>query len=136
MKLTLKHHFDSAHILSNYIGKCSNIHGHRWDVVVTMDTEYVNDETGMIIDFGILKNIINKFDHCLIISSLKKNHELIDLLLSMKFKLKIMTVEPTAENIAEHIYDDIYNVICKVIPTFNLLIRLYETPDCYVEFGD
>ena len=24
--------FDSAHFLSGYTGKCSNIHGHRWHV--------------------------------------------------------------------------------------------------------
>lgn len=25
--------FDSAHFLSGYKGKCSNLHGHRWRVV-------------------------------------------------------------------------------------------------------
>ena len=26
--------FDAAHFLKDYKGKCSNIHGHRWRVVV------------------------------------------------------------------------------------------------------
>ena len=26
--------FDSAHFLSGYTGKCSNIHGHRWHVEI------------------------------------------------------------------------------------------------------
>ena len=31
--------FDSAHFLSGYKGKCSNLHGHRWRVVarIAMD---------------------------------------------------------------------------------------------------
>ena len=31
--------FDSAHFLSGYEGKCSNLHGHRWRVVarIAMD---------------------------------------------------------------------------------------------------
>ena len=32
--LKTEHSFDSAHFLSGYEGKCSNIHGHRWRVVM------------------------------------------------------------------------------------------------------
>ena len=28
--------FDSAHFLTDYYGKCENLHGHRWRVVVTI----------------------------------------------------------------------------------------------------
>ena len=27
-------HFDAAHYLRNYKGKCANTHGHRWEVLV------------------------------------------------------------------------------------------------------
>lgn len=33
--------FDSAHFLKGYEGKCSNIHGHRWTVEVTVASEEV-----------------------------------------------------------------------------------------------
>lgn len=32
-------HFDAAHFLTNYYGKCENLHGHRWRVVVTIESE-------------------------------------------------------------------------------------------------
>ena len=31
--------FDSAHFLSGYEGKCANIHGHRWRVIIEVKTE-------------------------------------------------------------------------------------------------
>ena len=44
--------FDAAHFLTNYEGKCKNIHGHRWRIVAEVKGELNN---GMLIDFGILK---------------------------------------------------------------------------------
>ena len=32
--LKTEHSFDAAHFLYGYEGKCSNIHGHRWRVVL------------------------------------------------------------------------------------------------------
>lgn len=52
--------FDSAHFLSGYDGKCSNIHGHRWTVEIEIQSETLNSTgklRGMIVDFGDLKKI-------------------------------------------------------------------------------
>ena len=38
-QLTTHASFDSAHFLSGYEGKCSNIHGHRWKLEVTVQSE-------------------------------------------------------------------------------------------------
>jgi len=58
--------FSAAHLLRNYKGKCENLHGHNWKVEVTVTTETL-DETGMAIDFSILKqktdSIIKPLDH-------------------------------------------------------------------------
>ncbi len=32
--LKVKSHFDAAHRIRDYKGKCSRTHGHRWDVEV------------------------------------------------------------------------------------------------------
>ena len=65
--------FDAAHFLKDYKGKCSNIHGHRWRVVVSISSEKLSAEQqtkGMIIDFSdlkkVLKNICDYFDHTFI----------------------------------------------------------------------
>ena len=55
--------FDSAHFLSGYEGKCSNIHGHRWKLEVTVQSETLEQTgqiRGMVVDFGQLKDDIKK----------------------------------------------------------------------------
>ena len=47
--------FDSAHFLAGYDGKCKNIHGHRWRVVLEVSKENL-DDGGMVIDFTDLKH--------------------------------------------------------------------------------
>ena len=53
--------FDSAHFLKGYAGKCSNLHGHRWRVVVELQAEELIGEgqmRGMVLDFGDLKKFL------------------------------------------------------------------------------
>jgi 6-pyruvoyltetrahydropterin/6-carboxytetrahydropterin synthase len=71
--LKTEHSFDAAHFLYGYEGKCSNIHGHRWRVVLEVSGEELTDEgqmRGMLIDFGDLKKDLKEevdyLDHCLI----------------------------------------------------------------------
>ena len=73
-QLTTHASFDSAHFLSGYEGKCSNIHGHRWKLEITVQSETLEQTgqiRGMVVDFGQLKDDIKKladeFDHSLII---------------------------------------------------------------------
>ena len=66
--------FDSAHFLAGYEGKCSNIHGHRWKIILEVKTEELKDDVqhrGMYVDFGELKKdlreLADSMDHALII---------------------------------------------------------------------
>ena len=36
--------FDSAHFLAGYNGKCSNLHGHRWKIVLEVQAEELKDD--------------------------------------------------------------------------------------------
>lgn len=69
---TKKFHFCYAHRLPQYNGKCSNMHGHNAEVEVTVSGTYrgPGEYHGMVVDFGILKNIVSPsieaFDHCTI----------------------------------------------------------------------
>lgn len=59
--------FDSAHFLSGYEGKCSNLHGHRWRVVARIAMDELNKEgqtRDMVIDFGDFKNALKKAYRC------------------------------------------------------------------------
>lgn len=53
--------FDAAHHLHHYEGKCKNLHGHTYRVVMTV-SGYV-DEIGMIMDFSELKSIYRTAVH-------------------------------------------------------------------------
>ena len=60
--------FDSAHFLSGYEGKCSNLHGHRWRVVARIAMDELNKEgqtRDMVIDFGDFKNALKKLTDAL-----------------------------------------------------------------------
>ena len=66
--------FDAAHFLKNYNGKCKNIHGHRWRVVVKVSGDRLiptGPKAGMLLDFGDLKaalsSLADEFDHALLI---------------------------------------------------------------------
>ncbi|RYM01743.1 6-carboxytetrahydropterin synthase QueD [Sporolactobacillus sp. THM7-7] len=58
--------FDAAHNLERYEGKCKNLHGHTYQLEITV-SGYLND-IGMAVDFGEIKemfreNIQAKLDH-------------------------------------------------------------------------
>ncbi len=64
--LTVEDSFASAHQLCGYKGKCENLHGHNWRVVISVKGTALN-EIGLLVDFhdlkAILKRIINELDH-------------------------------------------------------------------------
>ena len=122
--------FDSAHFLKGYQGKCANIHGHRWRVVVTIKSDNLLDDmqnNGMVIDFGDLKNdlkvIVDDLDHALIIEEDSLSSTVYDALVNEGFRIIVVPFRPTAENLAKYIYDllkDKYQVDS---------IDVYETPN-------
>jgi queuosine biosynthesis protein QueD len=57
--LTVKGHFDAAHFLVGYPGKCKELHGHTWDVEVTVSGAALND-IGILFDFGDLKRLLGE----------------------------------------------------------------------------
>jgi 6-pyruvoyltetrahydropterin/6-carboxytetrahydropterin synthase len=66
-----------AHALKGYDGPCRNIHGHSYELYVTVIGKPLNDagspKNGMLMDFGDLKKIVRKciveeFDHGLVLN--------------------------------------------------------------------
>ncbi len=64
--LTVEDTFASAHQLREYKGKCENLHGHNWKVVLAVKGNTL-DNIGLLVDFGdlkkMLKGIIEELDH-------------------------------------------------------------------------
>lgn len=65
-----------AHALKGYDGLCRNIHGHSYELLVTVSGFPIEEEShpkrGMVMDFGDLKKIVQeeivgRFDHALVL---------------------------------------------------------------------
>jgi 6-pyruvoyltetrahydropterin/6-carboxytetrahydropterin synthase len=65
-ELTVREHFDAAHTLRGYAGECAKLHGHTWDVEVTVRGDRL-DEIGIVYDFKTLKedlrDVLSAYDH-------------------------------------------------------------------------
>ena len=118
--------FDSAHFLAGYDGKCKNIHGHRWRVVLEVSKENL-DDGGMVIDFTDLKHELKNFadtlDHAFIIEKGSLRYETHKALLEYDFKIVEVDFRPTAENFAKYIFDEFKNKGYDV-----RAVEVYETP--------
>lgn len=53
-EIIVQKHFDAAHYLRDYKGKCENLHGHRYTVKVIVSADGLN-EIGLAYDFTDLK---------------------------------------------------------------------------------
>lgn len=89
-EVSIKKMFSAAHLLQEIGGKCETLHGHNFDVEVTVAGEKLNDE-GLLLDFRVLKNwtdeVLDTLDH--------KHLNEIDC---------FRGINPSSENIARYIY--------------------------------
>ncbi len=129
--LVSENSFDAAHFLHGYNGKCSNIHGHRWRVVVEIFSDKLSDDKqtrGMVVDFDTLKEDIKQevdyFDHSLIIEAGTLKEKTYEALKEEGIRLIELDFRTTAENFSKYFYDRFekkgYNV---------KQVSVYETPN-------
>ena len=90
-ELSIRGDIAAAHFLRGYEGKCKDLHGHTWQVEVTIKDNQLND-IGMVADFCKLKVQLKEF-----LSQL--DHVCLNDLDYFKEK------NPTTENISRFIFD-------------------------------
>ncbi len=65
-QISVEQHFDAAHFLRGYQGKCEALHGHRFGVIIKIRTAGL-DDIGLAYDFTVLKqhlaDILSRLDH-------------------------------------------------------------------------
>jgi 6-pyruvoyltetrahydropterin/6-carboxytetrahydropterin synthase len=129
-----------AHILYEYDGLCRNIHGHSYNLEVTLLGETLNQpgnpKDGMVIDFGDLKTIVksevvDRFDHALMVSQMVPENQL-NLLKKTTDRIIVVGFQPTSENIVAHIAKILQQHLPSGVSLFS--IRLYETVNSYAEW--
>ena len=119
-ELRVKEHFDAAHKLVGYQGKCSQLHGHRWEVEVVI-TGHVLDRLNMLVDFSIVKGFMKgvldtMFDHNYLNETLK-------------------TDLPTAEFIAKRLYGILEENVSINLKWSKLdSVTIWESPECSITY--
>lgn len=112
--LECEYAFDSAHFLTDYYGKCENLHGHRWRVVAKIEQpELQTEETmkDMVLDFGVfkktVKEICDRLDHTFLIEEGSLKPDTLAALQGEGFSLTILPFRTTAENLAKYIFGEL-----------------------------
>lgn len=131
-------HFETAHAIQGHPGACKHIHGHSYELHVTVSGNETKDEyfpgPGFIFDFKELKqfvteSIIKIFDHKLVLS---KNYLARHPEINSAENLVTLEVEPTAENLIIYIRRVLSGKLPAVIKLVEL--KLFETKDSFVRW--
>lgn len=130
-----KFEFEAAHVLPNHEGKCSRLHGHNYVVEVRLSGTPApvrgKSDDGMVLDFGVLTDIWKRHLEEVL------DHQLLNDRLSEAYQ------PPTAENIAAYIYDAFWlglrhgtGIVLVEERELALRVRVWETANCWAEYGD
>lgn len=110
VKLSCVVTFAASHFLTKYKGKCENLHGHNYKLIITIEDTV--KENGMAVDFKDMKQIAE--DKVLKIVDHHHLNDIID--------------NPSAENLAVWIWDKLK----EELPLIKLTV--FETEDYYCEY--
>ena len=136
--LKSEHSFDAAHFLMNYNSKCRNLHGHRWRVIIEIQSLNLNTDEpleGMVVDFSALKadlkEEVDYFDHALVIERNSLKASTLAALEDEDFRIIEVDFRPTAERFSKYFYDKMtlrgYQVKRATV---------YETPNNFAAYED
>ena len=123
--------FDSAHFLADYYGKCENLHGHRWRVVVYLQQEHLGSEgtmRDMVLDFGVFKQAVRalaeELDHTFLVEDGTLQPATVAALEAEGFSLTVLPFRTTAENLARYFAE---RLTAQGLPVSQ--VDMYETPN-------
>jgi 6-pyruvoyltetrahydropterin/6-carboxytetrahydropterin synthase len=120
--VSVQAHYDSAHFLRNYKGKCENLHGHRYVVEVALQSEELN-EAGLAYDFVDVKKHLRALADGL-------DHQNINDLPPFD------EIEPSAENQARFFFDQLKERLPDGMKDALLYTRIWETPTQFAQYSE
>jgi len=140
ISITKEFSFEAAHALKDYDGPCRNIHGHSYQLSVTVSgipvTDPMSPKRGMIMDFSDLKEImkrevIDRMDHALVLPG-DLNLDSLTTLGETFSKVLVVDYQPTSENLLL----DFVARISQALPEGVILtsMKLRETATSYAEW--
>jgi 6-pyruvoyltetrahydropterin/6-carboxytetrahydropterin synthase len=120
--VSVQAHYDSAHFLRNYHGKCERMHGHRYVVELALASEEL-DEAGIAYDFVIVKKHLRDLAERL-------DHE------NLNELPPFTEVEPSAENQARYFYDEMRRLLPPAMAEAVLYVKVWETPTQFALYSE
>lgn len=141
IRLTKEFSFEAAHMLEGYDGLCREIHGHSYRLFVTVKGEPVNDPTspklGMVMDFGILKRIVNeqivdRLDHAFMMRRTENSEEVLLALGGSFSKVVLTDYQPTCENMLADFAERLLGALPEEVELCSL--KLHETATSFAEW--
>ena len=122
--------FDAAHYTTGIIEKCLNVHGHTFRVDVEVEGE-ISRETGMVIDFELIKAVVRRvleeWDHSILIPK----QDLDKIKIEGPFKVKVKAIDGPAAT-TEYIALNIAREIGKELD-LRIKVKVYEGFRNYAE---
>ncbi len=119
--VSVQAHYDSAHFLVNYKGKCERLHGHRYVVDVAVQAAEL-DQAGIAFDFVDLKRELR-------VLADRLDHQLLNELPEFE------GVETSAENQARWFYEELRGRLPEPLGSGLLYARVWETPTQWAQYG-
>ena len=141
IRLTKEFSFEAAHALEGYDGPCREIHGHSYRLFVTVkgvpERNPENPKYGMVMDFGVLKRIVNeeivsRFDHALVLKAPEAGSELLRMLSARFGNIVTVAYQPTCENMLADFAARIAGRLPEGVALHSL--RLHETATSFAEW--
>jgi 6-pyruvoyltetrahydropterin/6-carboxytetrahydropterin synthase len=114
-------HYDAAHFLRNYQGKCAKVHGHRYVVEAAVRLATL-DESGIAFDFADLKGALRDLAEGL-------DHENLNELPQFE------GVETSAENQAKYFFEQLAERLPEPASSGLLYARVWESPTQWAQYG-
>jgi len=132
MKIAKEFRWEMGHRLPEHFGKCKNIHGHSYRMIVEIEGDV--DSDGMVMDYYDLKKVVDpiveKLDHAFLVYN--EDKEIIEFLKKMNSKKVTVDFQSTVENICKYFLKEI-NETEFPSNVKKITIRIYETEDDYAE---
>lgn len=141
IRITKEFKFETAHALMGYDGLCKHIHGHSYELLVTVIGYPIDDDShpklGMVMDFGDLKKIVKeevveKMDHCLILNEKGAKAEVLRKSDEMFQRVITVPYQPTSEMMLIDFAERIKPRLPDHIKLHHMLLR--ETVTSYAEW--
>ncbi|MBW6491382.1 MAG: 6-carboxytetrahydropterin synthase [Lentimicrobium sp.] len=140
IRLTREFRFEMAHALAGHNGPCRHIHGHSYELLVTISGLPENNPDspvfGMVIDFKELKKIVEneitgQFDHALVLHK-ETAPEHLSQLGEFVGRLILVDYTPTSENMLIDFSGRLSGALPENIKLLSLKLR--ETKSSWAEW--